>query len=211
MRPLSDEEARLARALATEASDDEVARAFADASPELPEPSPDLEKRVMAGGRRWLDERDRAPSKRANGTGKLRWSRLKDLLRPAPVGLAAAAMGIGLVIGASLPSEPATTSYGYGGSTAPKDEGATSFEDLLERVERLTQDGRLSDARDLIVQARPKMQDGLHVARLTLRLAALELKLGEVERAQRILDEEEIVLEIRRLEEALRNEAPRTP
>ena len=121
-------------------------------------------------------------------------------------GWALAGLGVGLFFGGL-----SVESHGYGGDTSAevlrggdRMENMRAYEQIAEDVARFLDKGDFQQARDRILVARPRLNDGWLQARLTLLLVTTELEAGDVERAKMILEEDELAAEVMRLQAVMK-------
>lgn len=194
-------------ALREDADERDLLGLMAGVGVEEPQPPEQLRARLLAEGRSWLA---------ARGSGGMTLRRraldaLANVLRPSSMALAASALLIGLVAGSRwLAPSSSPASYGYAGTAERRGEEAERFAEVMRSIDDAVASDDLARARDLVITARTRLQDPYARQALALRLAEIELKSGSIDGARRILDEEAVVIEVRRLEEAIRRRSPKS-
>lgn len=200
---LTDAEVRWAEALRTGQSVEAIRAGFGAIVP--PEtPSRALEARILATAERILSEdgsRSRPfPRRRARFAGL---SAFGKALRPPALAFGALMAVAGFFLADLLDLNAGVDrKYGYGTATH-----ISSASELYGRASReiteLLARGDLEGARRVIVGVRPKLDDGLLQARLTLRLVEVELEAERYSKARLILAEDDLARRVLELEARL--------
>lgn len=199
---LIDAEVRLAEALRA-GEPLEVIRAGIRAALPPESPSRALEARVLASANQIFSE---APRRRP-----LAWlwesfecrGALGVALRPPAIAFGAIMAVAGFFVAELVDSSAgAARHYGYG-VPIPVSNASELYRGASGEVTELLARGDLEAARRVIVGVRPKLDDGLLQARLTLRLVEVELAAERYAKARLILEEDDLARRVLELEARL--------